>query len=185
MLTHKILLATSVVAIFMVPGTVQATTPELEYNEIAPEIEDVCHPDNKGFGIEKYSADCRYWRPLLGTWTNPKFGGQIEFRLQSDRTVTAVITGESKRMRDQGYYRGMTVLSGWKFGGVNKGTWAFNAKNGWTLRAKLPGREPDQALGRDKWLRVGTLHIDKKRPTVLNLSAVLEGRLSNYTDWVR
>jgi len=149
-------------------------------SEVTPSTKPICYNPP-----EEIAASCNQWEPLLGRWTNAKYGGVIEIRLDGEDIIGAHIVSASKRMKDQGYTAGMDIMRGWRFGGVNAGTWEIYAKDGEAFSAIFPGREPGQVLGDPKWAKNGTLFINKKKPGVLWLPPALEGRISNYTRWTK
>lgn len=128
--------------------------------------------------------DCARWQWLLGPWTNPRYGGRISFRLQGD-TVSAYVVSANDRMEREGYFSGTQILRGLKYGGQNQGTWAWHAEDGEVYEARKPGREPNEVLGVDRWLPNGLVFIERERPGVLHLPSQIEGRMSNYVEWVR
>ncbi|MEM6857040.1 MAG: hypothetical protein AAF559_04140 [Pseudomonadota bacterium] len=131
---------------------------------------------------EEEDRMCRAWTPLLGAWTSPEFGGEIEFRLQGNNTVSAFVSRVSERMRMQGYTKGMLIARGLKTP-KSGGTWSFFAGGGEAFDAAQPGATG--SLGQAKWTPDALVHINVKEPGVLNLPATLEGNLSDYNEWVR
>lgn len=127
---------------------------------------------------------CIQWEWLLGRWTNREYGGVIEFRLEG-KTVSAYVVTPNKQMTEEGYTASMPLLGDLKFGGRNQGTWAWHAEGGKHYEAKKPGREPDQVRGTARWSPGAIVYIEKVRPGVLYLPSALEGRISNFKQWVR
>jgi len=145
----------------------------------------LCSRTDDQSDLAEYADFCRDWSLLLGEWTNPVYGGTIEFKLLPDKTVSAYISKVSERMLNQGYRRNMQIARGWEFGGTDAGTWKFFARNGEVLSAKIPNRDAGSIFGTEVWVQAGIIHIHRDRPGVVNLPAQLEGRISDYKDWVR
>ncbi|WP_284125397.1 hypothetical protein [Parerythrobacter aestuarii] len=127
---------------------------------------------------------CIQWEWLLGRWTNREYGGVIEFRLDG-KTVAAFVVTPNKQMAEEGYTAGTPLISDLKFGGRNQGTWAWHAEGGAHYEAKKPDRKPDQVRGTARWSPGAIVYIEKVRPGVLYLPSALEGRISNFKQWVR
>ncbi len=124
---------------------------------------------------------CDDWTPLIGRWTNPRFGGVIEFVRVGDEARAFVVTS-SERMEQQGYYSGQTIIHGLRDPGSG-GTWSFTAGEGEALSARHPDREPGEVFGQDEWIPNARVYVETDKPGILNLPANLEGRISDYDEW--
>ncbi|MEL6486302.1 MAG: hypothetical protein AAFQ13_04040 [Pseudomonadota bacterium] len=126
---------------------------------------------------------CQAWSTLLGDWTNPEFGGTIEFRLQNDGTVSAYVKYVSEEMRKNGYREGMHIARGLNQPKATR-TWSFSASNSEVYNANIP-----KATGgleeQGKWISGGVFFIKRAEPGVLYLPASLSGGISKYKGWVR
>lgn len=145
----------------------------------------LCEKKDGQQSVAEHSDICRNWSLLLGEWTNLDYGGTIEFKLLPDKTVSAYIVKVSERMLKQGYAKDMQIARGWELGGTDAGTWKVFARNGEVLSAKLPSRDAGSIFGTAKWVEGGIIHIHRDRAGIVNLPAQLEGRISDYKDWVR
>lgn len=180
-----------VVCALWIGHTLAQTTPLPEINDPANEPastntdKDLCSLQRDQPAPLGYSDSCRNFELLLGEWKNPNFGGTIVFKLQPDKTIAAYIGKVSERMLAQGYSRNMQIARGWEFGGTDAGTWKVFAKSGEVLSAKMPNREAGSTYGKAAWIQNGIIYIDRDRPGVLSLPAQLEGRISDYKNWVR
>jgi len=148
--------------------------------------EDLCERVDGALLDPDYERDCNALAPILGTWVNLELGGSIEFRLQADRTLSTFVGASNERMEYYGYTNGMEILRGYRFAGVNGGTWLVWVNSGSEFSAKMPSREPGEQFGEAAWVQSrATIYIPKNDPNAIKLPGQLQWRISDGKRWVR
>ncbi|MEP0390897.1 MAG: hypothetical protein ABJ205_06345 [Erythrobacter sp.] len=123
----------------------------------------------------------RQWSWVVGLWDIDGIGGQIEFRVEADGTLSAYIAATNQHMIDHGYVSGMQVARGFRMAGTDGVTWRYWANSGEVFSAQYPDRGPGDTWGTARWIEGGVMFLPKNRANV-SINPLLKNRLANFTN---
>jgi len=122
----------------------------------------------------------RQWEWVSGRWNiaSGDMGGQIEFRVDADGTLSGYIVAANRRMTEEGYTEGMQIIRGYRPAGTDGVTWRYWAKDGQYFSAQKPGRKQDEIHGISAWKAGGVIFLPKNSDSV-SIDPRLAGRMDN------
>ncbi len=121
------------------------------------------------------------WSWIAGLWDIDRIGGQIEFRVEADGTLSAYIAATNQRMIDHGYAPGMQIARGYRMEGANGVTWRYWANGGEIFSAQYPNRGPGETWGTAGWINGGVIYLPTDSANV-SFPALLANRLAGFTN---
>ena len=133
-----------------------------------------------GGGPEQAGADLQ-WGWIAGNWDIADIGGQIEYRVEADGTLSAYIAATNQRMIDHGYSAGMQIIRGYRMAGADGVTWRAWANGGEIFSAQYPRRGPGDVWGTAQWIDGGSIYLPKDGSSV-SFPPLLANRLANFTN---